>query len=105
MVSRVKINPLPRQAGSTQKWKHGAWYAFGIFQILVFMAAAVKPAHAYVDPGSGLLFFQVGGSMLAGALFVLRAKIRKLLRLGKPAESAEEANNQISGEAGTGPHA
>lgn len=97
------MNPVSKNAGSKQIWKRSAWCAFGVFQILVLSVAAVKPAHAYVDPGSGLLFFQVGGSMLAGALFVLRAKVRKLLRLGKP-ENAE-TNNQIAGEAGTGPNA
>jgi hypothetical protein len=51
-----------------------------ILQIFVFLAAAAKPAHAYVDPGSGLLAFQIGGSMLAGALFVLRSKLRRLFR-------------------------
>ena len=101
----MNINSRHTRADNTQRWKRCAWYAFGVFQVLVFLAAAVKPAHAYVDPGSGLLFFQVGGSMLAGALFVLRAKIRKLLRLGKPAESAQQANDGIAGEAGTGPRA
>lgn len=101
----MKINRLTTQANNAQRWKRCAWYSFGLLQILVFLVAAVKPAHAYVDPGSGLLFFQVGGSMLAGALFVLRAKIRKLLRLGKPEQSAEQANNGIAGEAGTGPRA
>jgi hypothetical protein len=93
------------QAGSMQRWKRYAWYAFGLVQVLVFLAAAVKPANAYVDPGSGLLFLQVGGSMLAGAMFVLRAKIRKLFRLGNPAESVEQANKGAVGEAGTGPKA
>lgn len=101
----MKKNPLTTKADTTPKWKRWAWCSFGLFQILVFLVAAAKPAHAYVDPGSGLLFFQVGGSMLAGTLFVLRAKIRKLLRLGKPEEGAEQAKNGIAGEAGTGPHA
>jgi hypothetical protein len=61
----------------------------GLCQVLVFLTATVKPAHAYVDPGSGLLFFQVGGSMLAGALFVLRSKIRKLFGLKTPAKPSE----------------
>lgn len=85
-----------------QRWKRYAWYTFGLFQVIVFLAAAVKPAHAYVDPGSGLLFFQVGGSMLAGSLFVLRAKIRKLLGLRNPAENADRTKNRAMGEAGTG---
>lgn len=85
-----------------QRWKRCAWYTFGLFQVIVFLAAAVKPAHAYVDPGSGLLFFQVGGSMLAGTLFVLRAKIRKLLGLKNPDARAGRIKNDAVGETGTG---
>jgi hypothetical protein len=68
-------------------FKRSILYFLGLIQIVLFLAAAVKPAHAYVDPGSGLLFFQMGGSMLAGALFVLRAKLRKLFSRGSPAKS------------------
>jgi hypothetical protein len=71
--------------------KRSLLYTLGLFQILFFLAASVKPALAYVDPGSGLLFFQVGGSMLAGALFVLRAKVRKLFTRG----SAPEPNTDL----------
>jgi hypothetical protein len=85
-----------------QRWKRCAWYAFGLLQIIVFLVAAVKPAHAYVDPGSGLLFFQVGGSMLAGTLFVLRAKIRKLLGLRNPEDRADGTKNHAVDEAGAG---
>jgi len=63
-------------------FKRSVLSLLGLLQIVLFLAAVVKPAHAYVDPGSGLLVFQVGGSMLAGALFVLRAKIRKLFSRG-----------------------
>ncbi len=49
-------------------------------ELLVLLAAFTKPAYGYVDPGSGLLAFQVGGSMLAGGLFILRSKIRRLFR-------------------------
>jgi hypothetical protein len=63
--------------------------------------AAAKPANAYVDPGSGLLFLQVGGSMLAGAMFVLRAKIRKLFRLNKP-EPTDKANPKTGNQSITG---
>jgi hypothetical protein len=88
-----------------QTWKRCAWYSFGLFQVIVFLIAAAKPANAYVDPGSGLLFLQVGGSMLAGAMFVLRAKIRKLFRMGPPAETADKAKTDAASEAETGPHA
>lgn len=67
-----------------RNWRRHAWHLFCLIQVVVFLIAAEKPANAYVDPGSGLLFLQVGGSMVAGALFLLRQKIRKLLRLGKP---------------------
>ncbi len=88
-----------------QKWKRCAWYGFGFFQIVVFLAAAVKPANAYVDPGSGLLFLQVGGSMLAGAMFVLRAKIRKLFGLGNPAETKEQPKSDSADDASAGTEA
>lgn len=76
----------------------------GLIQIVIFLAAAAKPAHAYVDPGSGLLVFQVGGSMLAGALFVLRTKIRKLF--GRGGTEKSEAEIQSCGcHTGTEPRA
>jgi hypothetical protein len=69
-------------------------FLLGLLQIVVFLAAAAKPAHAYVDPGSGLLAFQVGGSMLAGALFVLRTKIRKLFSRGSTTKTEAEGQGQ-----------
>jgi len=79
-------------------FKRSVLYLSGLLQIVIFLAAVAKPAHAYVDPGSGLLAFQVGGSMLAGALFVLRSKIRKLFGRGSTAKA--ETENQ--GTTGTG---
>jgi hypothetical protein len=61
-------------------------------ELLVLLAAFAKPAYGYVDPGSGLLAFQVGGSMLAGGLFIIRSRIRKLFRGAPPeAEKSEPA--------------
>ncbi|MFT4111164.1 MAG: hypothetical protein QM649_00235 [Silvibacterium sp.] len=57
--------------------------ALGALQIFLLLAAMAKPAHAYVDPGSGQLFLQVGSSMLAGAVFMFRSKVKKLLRIGR----------------------
>lgn len=54
-----------------------------IAQVVALAVAFQRPAYAYADPGSGLLFLQVAGSMLAGALFILRTKLRKLFHLGK----------------------
>jgi hypothetical protein len=55
----------------------------GILVVICLFSALEQPAHAYADPGSGLLLFQVGSSMVAGALFFLRTRIRKLFRLGR----------------------
>jgi hypothetical protein len=56
---------------------------------VVLLVSFTKPAYGYVDPGSGLLAVQVGGSMLAGGLFILRSKIRRLFRKGAPEEQLE----------------
>ena len=61
----------------------------GILALVFLFSALEQPAHAYADPGSGLLLFQVGSSMLAGAVFFLRARLRKLFRLGR--NTSEEA--------------
>jgi hypothetical protein len=78
-------------------YKKSLFFFFGLCQIAAFLIAAEKPAHAYVDPGSGLLFFQVAGSMLAGALFVLRTRIRRLFGLKAPAKSASQVKASHSG--------
>jgi hypothetical protein len=55
-------------------------------QGLAILVAVEKPAYGYVDPGSGLLMFQVGGSMVAGAIFCLRNKFRKLIGFSEKEE-------------------
>lgn len=54
-----------------------------VAQVAALAVAFQRPAYAYADPGSGLLFVQVAGSMLAGALFIVRSKLRKFFRWGK----------------------
>lgn len=49
-----------------------------VLQLFALMIAFERPAHAYVDPGSGLLVFQIMGSMFTGAIFIFRSKVRKL---------------------------
>ena len=73
-----------------------ALVALASVELVVLLAALTKPAYGYVDPGSGLLAVQVGGSMLAGGLFILRSKIRRLFRMN----STEE---RIEAEKGTEP--
>ena len=73
--------------------------ALAVIEVLVLLAAFAKPAYGYVDPGSGLLAVQVGGSMLAGAVFVLRSKIRKLFRMAPPPQPEPETEETGSSEA------
>jgi hypothetical protein len=64
--------------------------------MLLLLACVARPAYAYVDPGTGLLAIQVGGSMLAGALLMLRSKVRKLLGLAPRAAQNVEAQDEGS---------
>uniref|UniRef100_A0A372IMV6 Uncharacterized protein n=1 Tax=Paracidobacterium acidisoli TaxID=2303751 RepID=A0A372IMV6_9BACT len=89
------------QAGRTRKFfRYSLLIALGAMQFFMLLAAVARPAYGYIDPGSGLLFFQVGGSMLAGAVFMLRAKIRKLLRLKPPESDTISADANATSEAG-----
>jgi hypothetical protein len=65
-------------------------------QIATLMVAFERPAHAYVDPGSGFVFLQVAGSMCAGAIFYLRHRVKRLfsLRRSPAAAGTEVAENQ-----------
>ena len=71
----------------------------GVAQFITLAIAFQKPAYAYADPGSGLLFLQVAGSMAAGALFIVRSKLRKFFRFGKNhvEEQAVEQGHEIQG--------
>lgn len=73
--------------------RRAALATFLSIQLLILLAAFTKPAYGYVDPGSGLLAIQVGGSMLAGGLFILRSKLRRLFRLAPPEETKEPDTN------------
>jgi hypothetical protein len=73
---------------------------FCAVEFFVILIVLEQQAHAYVDPGSGLLMFQVGGSMLAGACFMLRRKLRRLFRLDRSVkEDASQGNQAIINEA------
>ncbi|HTV05607.1 MAG TPA: hypothetical protein VME86_09580 [Acidobacteriaceae bacterium] len=79
-----------------RRWKRFAWYSYGLIQVAVLLVVATKPAYAYGDPGTGLLFLQVGGSMLAGAVFAFRAKVRKFLGIGK--HTLDETENDAAAQ-------
>jgi len=49
------------------------------FQMLAVLCALAQPAYAYVDPGSGLMAFQIISSTFAGMIFLLRRRLHRLL--------------------------
>jgi hypothetical protein len=49
-------------------------------QGLMVFSALTRPAYAYADPGSGLLAFQIISTTFAGMIFILRSRLRTLLR-------------------------
>jgi hypothetical protein len=59
-------------------------------ELLILLAALSKQAYGYVDPGTGLLAVQIGGSMVAGVLFFVRSKLRRLLRIARIVRTPEE---------------
>jgi hypothetical protein len=75
------------------KFRRAAIVALAAAELMVLLVALTKPAYGYVDPGSGLLAIQVGGSMLAGGLFILRTKIRKLFRPSSAQPPADVKEN------------
>ena len=52
--------------------------AGSVFWLVAFLFTCAQPAHAYVDPGSGLLLCQMTGSIFTGVLFLLRRRVRHL---------------------------
>ena len=69
--------------------------------LFAFALATERQAHAYGDPGSGLLILQGIGSAVMGVLFVCRRRLGKLFyRNKKTAESAAEGpeNKELTHE-------
>jgi hypothetical protein len=53
-----------------------------------------RTAHAYVDPGSGLLAFQSISAVITGALFYFRSRLKSLFRRSNdPAQGLQEKQN------------
>jgi len=51
----------------------------GALQIAGLLVTFERPARAYIDPGSGFVFLQVAGSMLAGAIYYMRRRLRRMI--------------------------
>jgi drug/metabolite transporter (DMT)-like permease len=52
--------------------------AFLLILVLGISFSLEQQAHAYVDPGSGLVLFQSLGAIFTGALFYFRRKLKLL---------------------------
>jgi hypothetical protein len=50
-----------------------------VLQFAAVLCALSKPAYGYVDPGSGLLAFQMISTTFAGAIFIVRRRIMAIL--------------------------
>ena len=83
----------------------GIRWVLEIAWFIALFSAMAQRAQAYVDPGSGLLFYQVTGSLLTGILLVLRNRVRRLWRSlsgrrDAPADSRAVAEMSRDGDGG-----
>ena len=54
------------------------YFAFTLMLLIALSFTFERQAHAYVDPGSGLLIFQGISAAFSGALFYFRRRIKNL---------------------------
>jgi hypothetical protein len=54
------------------------YFAITLMLFITLSFTFERQAHAYVDPGSGLLIFQGISAMFSGALFYFRRRIKNL---------------------------
>jgi hypothetical protein len=66
---------LPR---GIQMAYHLRYFAITLMLLIALSFAFERQAHAYVDPGSGLLIFQGISAVFSGALFYFRRRLRSL---------------------------
>jgi len=71
--------------------------------LLGVIILAERPAHAYADPGSGLLAIQAAGSALVATGWYLRRKIYALFHRSAPKVEPEQAPAASDSEDSTQP--
>jgi hypothetical protein len=54
------------------------YFAVTLLLVIALSFTFERQAHAYVDPGSGLLLFQGISAVFSGALFYFRRRLRNL---------------------------
>jgi hypothetical protein len=78
-MKKPLISPVdPKTRRRRLRWLYVSLAASLItIQFLALLCAVEQPAYAYVDPGSGLLAFQILGTTFAGIIFMVRKKLRR----------------------------
>jgi hypothetical protein len=56
------------------------YLAVNVFLAIALSFSFQRTAHAYVDPGSGLLAFQSISAVITGVLFYFRSRLKALFR-------------------------
>jgi Skp family chaperone for outer membrane proteins len=62
-------------------------FAITLMLLITLSFAFERQAHAYVDPGSGLLIFQGISAVVSGALIYFRRRIKNLFTKSRPEPS------------------
>jgi hypothetical protein len=60
------------------------YFAITVMLLIALSFAFERQAHAYVDPGSGLLIFQGISAVVSGALIYFRRRIKNLFSKAQP---------------------
>jgi hypothetical protein len=75
----------------------------GALQLAVLLVTFEHRVQAYIDPGSGLVFLQVAGSMVAGAIYYMRHSLKRIIGsmrrpvlTSPPAEAQKDATETRS---------
>jgi hypothetical protein len=63
------------------------YFAITLMLLITLSFAFERQAHAYVDPGSGLLIFQGISAVVSGALIYFRRRIKNLFTKSRPTPS------------------
>jgi hypothetical protein len=84
-IPQLLISGYRKRGSMTIRFSH---FLLTVFCLASLLLAFQGTAHAYADPGSGLLTLQIIGSTLAGIGFYFRQKVGKLfMRWSHPVES------------------
>jgi hypothetical protein len=66
--------------------------------LMLFVALGLtfeRQAHAYIDPGSGLLVFQGISAVVSGALIYFRRRLKSLFVRNRPSVSASVQSSAV----------